>query len=101
MASPLQVQLEFLKQVKDKLPASMSFADEIAELLSVSMDSAYRRIRGETALTLEEAKILSLKYDISLDQLVRQSANSITFNYSSIHADSYSFEQYYSNILRR
>lgn len=100
MAGPLLVQIEFLKQVKEKLPADVSLADEISELLNVSMDSSYRRIRGETALTLEEAKILSLKFDISLDQLIRQSANSITFNYVSINPASYTFEQYYTNILK-
>ncbi|MBX9851357.1 MAG: helix-turn-helix domain-containing protein [Cytophagaceae bacterium] len=99
MAYPFQLQIDFLKQIKDSLPAHASFADELAEVLNVSMDSAYRRIRGETALTIEEAKLLSLKYNISIDQFFRQTSNTVTFQYNSINPSSYSFEDYYKNIL--
>ena len=50
----MSLQKEFLQRVKSRLPENMSFVDELAELFSVSNDSAYRRIRGETALTFEE-----------------------------------------------
>jgi hypothetical protein len=63
------------------------------------MDSAYRRIRGETALTIEEAKILSLKYNLSIDQFIRQTGSTVTFQYNSINPSSFTFENYYQNIL--
>ena len=52
------IQTDFLNQMRNKLPGNASFADELAELLNVSRDSAYRRIRGETVLSLDEVKKL-------------------------------------------
>ena len=42
-----------MERIKDALPSNMSLVDELADLLQVSNDSAYRRMRGETALSIE------------------------------------------------
>ncbi len=65
------IQSVFLGQIRNRLPESTSFADELAELLNVSRDSAYRRIRGETVLSLDEVKKLYDQYGVSLDVFVR------------------------------
>jgi hypothetical protein len=45
---------EFLFQrIKELLPPSESLTDVVSEILHVSSDSAYRRIRNETPLVLE------------------------------------------------
>jgi hypothetical protein len=41
-------QLQFFKHIKSILPAHLSLVDAVADVLEVSNDSAYRRIRGET-----------------------------------------------------
>src|SRR5215212_4479105 len=60
----LKTQLAFVQKLKELAPANASLADEIAELLDVSSDSAYRRLRGETAITLDEAVILANHFKI-------------------------------------
>ncbi len=57
----------FFGHIKGLLPQHISFVDEIAEVLNISNDSAYRRIRGEKSITLEEIKKLCTTFKISLD----------------------------------
>ena len=47
-------QLVLMQRLKEALPPNISLVDALADLLEVSNDSAYRRIRGETALSIEE-----------------------------------------------
>jgi len=48
---------ELLFQViKQRLPSNLSFVHDISDLLGISYDSAYRRIRGEKELSMEEIK---------------------------------------------
>ena len=62
---------EFLFQrIKEILPASVSLTDVVSEVLHVSNDSAYRRIRNETPLVLQEAKELCEHFSLSLDQVL-------------------------------
>ena len=49
MSESYELQTRFLDAIKQMLPASTSLVSEISDLLEVSNDSAYRRIRGETA----------------------------------------------------
>ena len=45
-----EIQKEFFKQIRVKLLPNISFVHDISELLGISYDSAYRRIRGEKYL---------------------------------------------------
>ena len=57
-------QIELLEKIKAKIQHAFSYADEIADLLQISKDAVYRRMRGETALSLDEAAILIAHYQI-------------------------------------
>ena len=61
------VQEVFIQKLKESLPPSIGIAEELSELLGVSIDSAYRRIRGETDLSISEVHLITKKYGISLD----------------------------------
>ena len=61
------IQSAFLAQIRNRLPENTSFADELADFLNVSRDSAYRRIRGETVLSLDEVKKLYDQYGVWRD----------------------------------
>lgn len=73
------VQKIFFNHIKSLLPVNISFVDTVADVLNVSNDSAYRRIRGETQITLEEIKSLCLKFKISLDNLLHLNSDSFVF----------------------
>ena len=63
------MQDRFIQYLKDKIPDNSSFADELAQVLNIGYDAAYRRINLKTNLTLEEAVVLAKHYKISLNKL--------------------------------
>lgn len=93
------IQKELLNTIKNRLPQNASLVDELSDTLCLSNDSAYRRIRGETPLTIQEAEKLCLKYNISLDSFLGIKSDVVTFRYRSINLLSFNFEAYLNNIL--
>lgn len=85
--------------LRERIPQGISMVEEIAELLSVSTDSAYRRIRGETSLSLDEVQKLCQRYGISIDSLFGSASNSVTFSYRSIRPEEFDFKSYLTKIL--
>lgn len=81
------------------LPANISFADAIADLLHISTDSAYRRIRGEKSISFEEIQKLSSHYSISLDTMLKIDSDSTVFRGSWLGPHNFNFEQYLNNLL--
>jgi len=59
----------FIQYLKDKTSNNTSFVDEIATVLDIGYDAAYRRINLKTNLTLEESVKLAKHYKISLNKL--------------------------------
>ena len=49
-----RLQTDLLNLVRDKLNGADSMGYVISDVLHVSQDAAYRRLRGETALTIFE-----------------------------------------------
>ena len=95
----LSIQEYLFRQIREKLPVETSLADVVAEWLHVSNDSAYRRIRGETPLVLEEARILCEAFGISLDQLLNIKENTVSFIAFNLNNEHYSFKKYLQDIL--
>ena len=50
----LALQQQLFSQIKNRVAEHVSVVDEIAGLLEISADSAYRRMRGEKPITLEK-----------------------------------------------
>jgi hypothetical protein len=76
-------QVRFLKRIKDIFPSNYSLVDELSELLGISIDSVYRRMRGETFLTFDEIVILCEKYQIDFMQS-QQDSGSASFLYHEV-----------------
>ncbi|MDR0682786.1 MAG: hypothetical protein LBG15_13220 [Dysgonamonadaceae bacterium] len=75
----MQTQLLLFQTIKQKLPDSAAFANVIGDVLNVSSDSVYRRLRGEKVLTLPETELLCKHFNISLDTLWGNTTNNIIF----------------------
>ncbi len=91
---------DFLFQrIREILPPQASLVDVISEVLHVSSDSAYRRIRGETPLILEEARQICLHFNLSLDQILNIRSGYTLFQTTRINNNGYSFENYLQDIL--
>jgi hypothetical protein len=95
-----EAQVKLFYEIKRLLPEETSLPSIISELLFVSNDSAYRRIRGETPLTLDEAGILCKRFHISLDSLLQIENNSVLFRRAPMHSAA-TFEEYLLNILNQ
>jgi hypothetical protein len=93
------IQEYLFRRIREKLPTEASLSDRVAELLHVSNDSAYRRIRGETPLVLEEAKILCEAFGLSLDQTLNNKENSVSFTAFNLNNEHYSFKSFLKDIL--
>ena len=98
--SPRSLQEYLFQQVKTKLPPHESLVDAIAEALHLSNDSAYRRIRGETPLVLDEVKALCNRYTISLDHLLQTRSNTTAFTLMRVNNRDHNFVQYWTDLLR-
>lgn len=92
------IQTQFIKKLKEMVPPTVSLADELADMLDVSTDSAYRRLRGETAISLDEAYKICSKYSISIDSVFSSKGDTVTFNYTHLTEDRDQFFKYLSGI---
>ncbi|MBE9489112.1 MAG: hypothetical protein IMY67_02360 [Bacteroidetes bacterium] len=63
------MQEQFIKYLKAKTQDNTSFVEEIASVLDIGYDAAYRRVNNKTNLSLEESIILARHYKISLNKL--------------------------------
>lgn len=99
MENDADIQVRLFRRIKDQIPAHVSLVDDIAELLNISNDSSYRRIRGEKALSLQEVCTLCKHYKISLDDLVGGTPASITFRTELLKEDSYTFRDWLKGLL--
>ncbi|HEY1870304.1 MAG TPA: hypothetical protein VGG71_04560, partial [Chitinophagaceae bacterium] len=86
---------------RNKLPQHHSLSNKIANLLNISNDSAYRRIRGEKSISFDETKILCTHFDISLDHLFHINSNSLIFNNLINDSGDCSISLYLNSILNQ
>jgi hypothetical protein len=63
------MQNQFIQYLKAKAQNNTSFVEEIASVLDIGYDAAYRRINLKTSLSLEESVKLAKHYKISLNKL--------------------------------
>ena len=94
------LQKELFAYIKDGLPAHISLVDTLAELLDISYDSVYRRIRGEKPITLDELKLLCEKFNLSLDQVLQLHSDKILFTDPEANADVKDFKQYLTGMVQ-
>ena len=95
------VQVSFFNHVKTLLPSHLSLVDEVADLLNISNDSAYRRIRGEKPISLEEMQRLATRFKISLDQFLHLQTDSFIFTGKLANATDHVFEKWMENLLQQ
>ena len=96
--SAVSIQSVFLEKVKKSLPANIAFADDLAEILSISRDSAYRRIRGETVLSLDEVSAICKHFRLSLDEIISPSSEVVSFHNRFVTEDDFTFQKWLLSI---
>lgn len=85
--------------LKTKIPGQYRLTDMVEEVLNVSADSAYRRIRGDKELSLSEAIALCKRFNLSMDAIFScKSEQGALFRYAPVN---FSGEGSYVAYLKR
>jgi hypothetical protein len=95
-----ELQLELFKAIKSLIKEGVPPAEEIARLLNVSTDSAYRRMRGEKTLSIDELQTLCIHYKLSVDQLMGIQAGGIVFQGQYLDKKTFRFEEYVGSLIQ-
>jgi hypothetical protein len=79
------IQQKLLGLIHDQIPDKFSYVDELSELLQISSDSVYRRLRGETLLSITEIQELCMHFNISFDSICgTENTGLVSFQYEPI-----------------
>jgi|AntRauTorckE5430_2_1112549.scaffolds.fasta_scaffold02069_3 hypothetical protein len=87
-------------RLKSLLPDGTNIAIALAELLSISKEGAYRRLRGDTSFTLDELMILRKKIGISIDELTEGTEN-VSFSFKPLYDKPLELDEYFKDIQIR
>lgn len=96
-----QLQQQLFAFLKENLPRHLSLADELGDLLNLSADSVYRRVRGEKPVTLIELKKICEHYHLSLDQLLQLQTESVLFDAPALNGTQGEFSDYLKGMLQQ
>ena len=94
-----EIQQELFNHLKKSLPPHLSLVDELCDLLDLSADSVYRRIRGEKPISLAELKKICEHYNFSIDQLLQLQNESVLFQAPGLNSGSVEFIDYMKGML--
>jgi hypothetical protein len=99
MNYPTQARL--IELIKQQMPKNQSLTQELCFLLGLSGDAIYRRIRCQTAFTLDEATLICKHFDIPLEALNELIGNKVSFSYHPSGPDGESFRGYLEHFLKQ
>ena len=94
------IQIQLFDRLRDQLPDHVSMVDEVAEILEISNDSAYRRIRGEKPISLQEVQKLAQHFSLAVDDLIGSRGDTVTFRANLLDGKDYSFTQWLQQLLQ-
>ena len=93
------IQAKLFELIKQSLREDESMGLVVSDVLSLSTDAVYRRIRQETLMTIEELRKLCIHFDISFDSLMEMKAGSAVFSYLNLKEGQFTVEKYLEGIL--
>lgn len=92
-------QEKFNEILLNTAPTNLSLAQEVSDILDISIDSAYRRLRNQTEYSIGEAMSIALHFDIPLEALNEVLGNVATFKVNHLDNSMDSYSSYLQNML--
>ena len=80
----VNVQEALLESLKRNIPSKYSVVEVMMDLLEISQDAAYRRLRGEKKLDIDEMYKICNTYNISADTIFSAKSPGTQFRYTSL-----------------
>ena len=96
----INLQKSLFEQIKKKISPNLTLVHEISEILEQSYDSTYRRIRGDQLLNFDELMRLCAHYGVSVDSLINENSQSITFDSFLLEPEKFRFIDWLDFILK-
>lgn len=93
------IQTILFQLLKQKIAGEESIGNALSDVLSISPDAVYRRLRNETPLTIQEVKKICNHYNISFDALCEIGEGKVVFSYPPLNTFDFSLESYLEGIL--
>lgn len=78
------VQSRLFALIGEKLPEHLALVDVVSDCLGISTDAAYRRIRADKILDLNETALLCRKFDLSVDNILKISPGKADYKYTPL-----------------
>ncbi|WP_419869454.1 hypothetical protein [Chryseobacterium sp. CT-SW4] len=75
-----QIRIQVLKHILKNIPENVTPASYLSEILYISLESAYRRLRGEVSFSAEEVILLSHNLNFSIDEAFELKKDLAVFN---------------------
>ena len=94
MSDPLHFQEKLVAMLKQSIADNVSLAAELSDLLNISMDSVYRRLRCQSTFSIDEVGLIAERFGISLDGLFRKEDNQVNFNFNPMYGLPFNFSKY-------
>jgi len=88
---------KFVEELINKFESKKKLVSELANLLSIEENSVYRRLRGDTVMTLDELFIVAKAVNISLDEIIFDNEY-IRFQHPTLNGNHESSSAYLTNI---
>lgn len=94
------MQKVLFNHIKLSYPENFSLIDEVASVLDVGYDAAYRRVNLKTSLTLDESVKLAKHFNISLNKLFEAgSQNTLLVERSPVISELKHLEEYFTQSI--
>ena len=97
----MNTQEQFFKRLKPTVSPYSSLAAEVAITLNVSLDSAYRRIRGEKLLDFDEISLLCRGFNISVDEFFCLNSGTILFQTGTKASQKDALKQWLEDVYKQ
>ncbi|HAH25459.1 MAG TPA: hypothetical protein DCL77_17155 [Prolixibacteraceae bacterium] len=97
----VDLQRLLFEQLKSHAISNISLVDALADLLNISNDAVYRRLRGEKRLDVDELSQICTHFNVSLDALVGAKQQMLHFGYVPLDLNNaVVYKQYMKQLLQ-
>jgi len=94
----MESQTSLILILKQRIGKDEVLANVLSDLLNVSIDAAYRRVRCQTLFSISELEKICRQFEISMDAIFQVSKRNVTFNYSPLENFTSNMEEYLKGI---
>jgi hypothetical protein len=94
-----QIQSILFNRVKSLLPSHVSMVEFLSDLLMISKDSVYRRLKGEKQISFNELTKVASAFSMSLDELFSLGEGNVIFHGQFVNSEDFLLDTYLKSML--